>query len=537
MNGASDPNGAALLHIVEPIILSWVAHCRQLARIGGLAVNFKYLSHRHFSAAWQMLYGREILNVTVYPPPSVTPEIAQELIKEPPVESFAPPTPPAVEEPETPAPPEVPVHEDSVTPPEVSQTYLLVLFDNNKIMAIDMAMLKNLAKAKPFVGPKELEHSNWVMPSNNKFKTVGLSHGYRSDGSKIPVLPNTLQMTNSHTMGPVAIAGIEISGGVITSSEMFNVFRLQLGFDDSFPLSSYSHIGNVGFNGGFPSLMATDNMVYACNYRFTIEKGKLSLDSDDAWGYKDTLVSNYGYLGSYPEPFHPNFIDSSLVPYFDGESGNTYNSPALGALWFPSPPDDVLRHGTLFAPSLDQSSGLDVIRAQEVTASDDIAPFDGYGYPVTMHYAEYNISFVQEASVNNGRVQFDGVAFIVPYSVNNKHNYYVAGGVSELHTQFGQNRTGYNFNPGVDGLIQRAYGWEVFNGIMQVSNGRHNLQGYVIHDTSYSPGDDTWLPSEYFFYLDGEDVTAALASLCDTTPDKIQYAFMDVPPKAVLDLK
>jgi hypothetical protein len=69
VNGASDPNGAALLHIVEPIILSWVAHCRQLARIGGLAVNFKYLSHRHFSAAWQMLYGREILNVTVYPPP------------------------------------------------------------------------------------------------------------------------------------------------------------------------------------------------------------------------------------------------------------------------------------------------------------------------------------------------------------------------------------------------------------------------------------------------------------------------------------
>lgn len=553
INGASDPSGAALLQLVEPIILSWVAHCRQLAALSGLDVNFKYLTHRYFSAAWQMLHGSEVLNVTVYPPPEITPEVAKEIVKEPPVESFTPPTPPSVEEPETPPPPEPEEHKDEITPPVTEDKYFLVLFDNNKIMALHMGSLGNLTDVKPVIGPKELKHSNWTLPGRN---TIIAPHfwgglpGVLEYPERLPVFPFTLQMTNSKKMGPVAIASISIDAGVIANADVFNVFRLYAGFSGSAALEMPAHI-SVGQHGGFPALMSTDNMIYACTETFTVEKGKLVQSARNVWGKGDLLQTMYHLDTSVP--FSPNFIDSDLRPHFDatgvdGGDGSFYMAlyPALGGgAGFNSTygiggaavyPDVCATNGEpQYHPELQQVDGVDVLRAVPVVGSrtggdviwvpddtwlgghSEVTPeIDTYGTftivnPNGLDYWKYGASYM----------------FIVPYMTSSSFTYFDGGSGSQLMTQFG---TSF----GLDIVDNKPSGFDIHDGFMQVSNGHHNLQGFCVHGQFDG---DIWPIEHYFFYLNGKDITSDLAGLCGTTPDKIQYAFMDVPLDAVKGLK
>lgn len=531
--GSDTPEGAQLFAAVSPRILSWLAQQRLNVADKEIGYYRKVLNDPKFEADWRWNNKQEILRITLrpeFPVPEEKPTKAPvvTVFEKIQIENQLPPI-----------------------PPQFIKTFV-ILFDDDSFVVYDMRSFeKNFVNQKPLIGPSRSQGS-WEMPSHVQvgrlrdyyFGAMNFAR-YAQSIADFPV-PKTLQMTNSLEMGPVAIASVSFSGGVFSNAGTLQLYRFKKqGLKSTNSLSQFSQVGDVGAAGGFPALMATDTNVYACSQLFQLDADGKDLEEvgDDIW----TEVSTYDIVGDYnlpvPIKLSPNYIDSGLTAHFDvGSFGGVEIVPSLGSAIYSngsSGPDTPfsgtysISHGTgdeytltdhTDIPVFSQVGGIDRIDTVNITWTQHIT--DAPDYDATTTFQSF--SAVWPDTPSDLIAPYIGVA-ILPYPPSGQAAAYYAprdtgSGDRMLTTMFGQTVA---FDPGPGYSEAWPCFYETFTPIMQVSNGKYNLQGFIIHNTTYDGY--TWPLQTWYFYLDGVDFTSRIAALCETTANKIQYAFMDVP--------
>jgi hypothetical protein len=562
VKGTETVEGRMVYNAANPVILSWVARCRLQAKESGLQVVTKHLNTDILRATWTWQFNQEVLDVEVFSTPEVRKIIAEQQEKPTfadPVENKSSDEPPELEE-VLPAPllEEIQIENGlPPIPPQLIKT-LVVLSDNKYCVVYDMRSLeKGLSTQKPLIKNFETQ-GDWTLPDETLVPRLrdyyfgNMNYDRFQAGRFRDTLPYCLQMTNSLVMGPVAISGVSFSGGGFQQSGAYTVYRLKGGLKSNAQLRAKTNIGQIGCGGGFPALMATDNMIYACTQTFTLSDpdlvnnvpAQLELYGDlDGYEYGSWLQDDFGV----PEQIDvvPNFIDRNGDPCYEIGTAFFVNQPSSGALlWFQNFPDTVwgkesdfisppdaptTSTGKVTKPKFSQIGGIDILEAEEI----DVTSFDDGATAESTLTAG---SFTSNRTGSWGHVHWAAI-ISVPYPPANEFTFYGGGDDPVVTTFLGPSAGPYiiptNSNPGSS--------YEVFNGFMQVSNGEHNLQGFVFHSTSWSGfGFSAKFPltgGQYYFYLDGQDATADLESACETSADKIQYAFMDVPLYSAVTIK
>lgn len=554
VKGANTVEGRMVYNAANPTILSWVARCRLQAKESDLQVVTKHLNTDILRATWTWQFNAEVLDVEIFSVPTIQ-RSSEETLPKP---EFADPVENKFSDepiPEKPLVTDIEILEIQIEnglppiPPQLIKT-LVVLSADEYCVVYDMRSLKKgLGTQKPLI--KNFKTTgNWLLPDETIVPRLrdyyfgDMNYDRYLAGRFRDTLPRCLQMTNSLAMGAVAVSGVSFSDGVFSHGSTYTVYQLKGGLKSNAPLRAKTNIGQIGCGGGFPALMATDNMIYACTQTFT-------LSAPDLVNNIPSQLEAYGDLDGYeygswlqddfnvPEQIDvvPNFIASDGTPHY--EIGTTYvvNQPSSGALlWFQNFPNTVwgkessfssppggpyTSSGKIVKPAFTQVGGVDVLTAEEIDVSSNITDF-ALNASITVG------SFTSNRTGTWAHVHWVAV-ISVPYPPPGDFTFYSAGNAAEVTTFLGPSQGGYiiptNSNPGSS--------YEVFNGFMQVSNGTHNLQGFVFHNTTWSgSGVLAKFPlvgGTYHFFLDEQDITSELASACETTADKIQYAFMDVP--------
>lgn len=554
VKGTDTVEGRMVYNAANPIILSWVARCRLQAKESGLQVVTKHLNTDILRAHWTWQFGAEILDIEIFSVPTTQerveamqpkPEFAEPIENKSEVE-------PILDEPLVPL---IKIEEIQIEndlpplPPQLIKT-LVLLTDDKYCTVYDMRSLeKGLDTQKPLIEKFETQ-GDWTLPDETRIPRLrdyyfgGMNFDRFQGGRLREPWHYSLQMTNDTDMGPVAIAGVSFSGGVFSYSQNYVLYRLKAGLKSNATLEALHNVGQIGCAGSFPALMATSNMIYACTETFTLSPSGVEPDITftlekygalDGYTYGDWIENDFGTPFSIPVV--PNFIDSTGEPCYEVNSNvGVVSHPSTGAdLWRQNYPDTVWGRtasftspvggpysgaGVLAKPAFTQENGVDVIRTEDIDtswystgASNDLVTVGSYSSARTGSWA--HIHFVSLISV--------------PYPPPNDFTFYGAGDDAEITSFLGPSQSGYiiptNSNPGSS--------YEVYTGSLQVSNGVHNLQGFVFHSTTWSgSGFDAKFPragGECYFFLDGQDFTTTLETACETTADKIQYAFMDVP--------
>lgn len=562
VKGTDTVEGRMVFNAANPIILSWVARCRLQAKESGLQVVKKHLNTDILRAIWTWQFGAEILDIEIFSVPTTQQRVAEKQAKPEfadPVENKSEVEPPQLEELVTPIEiKEIQIENDlPPLPPQLIKT-LVLLTDDRYCTVYDMRSLeKGLSTQKPLIKKFETQ-GDWTLPDETRIPRLrdyyfgNMNFDRFQAGRLRETLPYCLQMTNDADMGAVAISGVAFGGGIFSYSQNYVLYRLKAGLASNATLEALNNVGQIGCGGSFPALMATSNMIYACTETFVLSPSGTAPDITftlekygalDGYSYGSWIQDDFNT--PFAVPVVPNFIDSNGDPCYNiGSNVGVVNQPSSGAtLWFQNFPNTVWGEtatfssppggpysgaGIIVKPAFSQENGVDVLRAEDIDVAynsvgsgDDHLTVGSYSNSRTGAWAHVNWCAV----------------ISVPYPPAQDFTFYSAGDDAVVTTFLGPSVGGYiiptNSNPGSS--------YEVFNGFMQVSNGEHNLQGFVFHSTTWSgSGFDAKFPlagGDYYFYLDGVDATADLESVCETTADKIQFAFMDVPLYSAMTIK
>ena len=540
INGADTTEGAQVLARVTPQINSWVARCRLLAQSSGLGYFARSLNTSVFDADWMWNNGNELLRVDVKSSKEQAEEKVEKRIER--KEEFEP----YKEQPEEfteekPVFDEIKVQEVQVenglipVQPQLIKC-LVILYDNTDCVVYDMRSIeKGLDNQKPLI-PNFKTQGNWEIPVPHV--TVRRLRDYfgqaingGSNSNYWDYLSHyCLQMKNSLVMGSCAVATVTFSGGIFSGSGSYGVYRMQAGLKSCQTIGGPYYIGQVGLNSGFPALNATDNMLFANSVKFTLnDVGGLEFAESDAYGHDGDLASQYSVPST---PLIPRFIDSNGEAYFDLAYNWAYLLPSMGERWLTdlfSPTLNDFKRAfsagetsgttTIAYPVLTQENGIDVLRAKIIDAAYELRESE---FGANTWYTSSLGSFEGEGAPYG--------LFTVPYPPTD-HDYTVSyndGGVTTLESTFlAADKSNFDIRP-----APQSPGPEhehTFLGTMQVSNGEHNLQAYVVHGSSYDDVNKGWPLESWHIYLNGNDITSTMESITGASAKDIQIVFMDVP--------
>ena len=547
VSGSDTPEGQAVLARVEPLVNSWVARCRLLAKGSGMNYIAKHLNTPLVSATWMWNSGNETLTVQVFPTfdkPVPSPEAPP---PEPKEEPFEPPGHPEPPEPDMPTPVQIKEiqieNELPPLPPQLIKT-LVVLFDNEYFVVYDMRSLeKGLGRQKPLIKVSKSQ-GNWALPGHVLVRRLrdyyfgNMNHSrYAASRADFPV-HQCLQMTNNLDMGAISAASVSFSGGVFAYATTFQLYRLKSGLKSTNSLSLQTCIGDVGATA-FPALNANATTVWACREEFTLndDTKNLELSGSDIWTDINSFDIESDFNLPNPIKISPNFIDNDGKAYFDIGWPEGEIMPSMGAFLYcgySSDPDTPFNYsfsvdglggvsGFVNLAKFTQTGGVDKLEQVKTQITSSMGGDFNYDWTVSIN--SYSATW---PSIPSDLVApYLGIA-LVPYHESGAAAYYSPRGNGDRHleTSFGPEQ---NADPGPFYSTAWPCFWEAYTPLMHVSNGEHVISAFNIHEAAYNGSTGSWDLGTNYFFLNGTDFTAELETACETTKDKIQVIFMDVP--------
>ena len=555
INGADGDNEQQVLSRVEPIINSWVAHCRLLAQGSGLAVVVKHLNNPLFTATWAWRSGQEALIVNIAPVPVRPEKPTPEEPFKPKQDDPIPPEKPDEPEPDIPTPAEiekVQIENDlPPLPPQLIKT-LVILYDDEYFVVYDMRSLKKgLGTQKPLIKNSKSQGS-WPLPDHTRVRRIRdyyfgdmVYARYGAGNGDFPV-HQCLQMTNNKDMGAISLASVSFGGGVFSMAGTFQLYRLRSGLKSINSTTLQTNIGMVG-SIPFPALNANDTTVWANRHEFKLntETRDLEMSNENAW----PEVSSYDITGDFNLPeqidLSPNFIDNDGKAYFDTGWAEMVVMPTMGSeflyaaygvdnplAYAHSGSDDYLTNHMNIA-KFSQVDGIDKLEKEKIDVTSSMGGEFDFDWTVTV--LDYSSTWPDIPADLHG--PYVGVA-IAPYHSSGVAAYYSPRsnehGDRHLETTFGPSS---NSDPGSSYSQAWPCFCEIYTPLMHVSNGEHVISGFNIHNPTYGSISGSWALGDNYFFLDGSDATAEFESICGTTKDKIQIMFMDVPLTSAMTIK